>query len=60
MADDPKDETYSEEETVKRREATLQRMLNTPHKPHKKLRTHTTVDKRGRHDSNEPDDPPVR
>ena len=35
MADDPKDESYSEEETVKRREAALQRMLNTPHKPHK-------------------------
>jgi hypothetical protein len=32
---DPKDETYSEEETVKRREAALKRMLQTPHKPHK-------------------------
>ncbi len=29
------DETYSEEETVARREAALKRMLNTPHKPHK-------------------------
>jgi hypothetical protein len=28
-------ETYSEEETVKRREAALKRMLQTPHKPHK-------------------------
>ena len=35
MADDPKDETYSEEETVKRREAALKRMLSTPHKPQK-------------------------
>ena len=29
------DETYSEEETVARREAALKRMLSTPHKPHK-------------------------
>jgi hypothetical protein len=36
MANDPKDdETYSEEETVRRREAALKRMLQTPHKPHK-------------------------
>jgi len=28
-------ETYSEEETVARREAALKRMLQTPHKPHK-------------------------
>jgi hypothetical protein len=28
-------ETYSEEETVKRREAALKRMLATPHRPHK-------------------------
>jgi len=33
---DPKSEgTYSEEETVKRREAALKRMLNTPHEPQK-------------------------
>ena len=30
---DSKDETYSEEETVARREAALKRMLQTPHKP---------------------------
>ena len=36
MTVDPKEsETYSEEETVARREAAIQRMLNTPHKPHK-------------------------
>jgi hypothetical protein len=35
MADTPEEETYSEEETVRRREAALKRMLNTPHKPHK-------------------------
>jgi hypothetical protein len=35
MAEAPKDETYSEGETVARREAAIQRMLNTPHKPHK-------------------------
>jgi hypothetical protein len=34
---DSKDETYSEEETVKRREAALKRMLSTPHKPHEPL-----------------------
>ena len=28
-------ETYSEEETVRRREAALKRMLSTPHRPHK-------------------------
>jgi hypothetical protein len=31
----PDNETYSEEETVARREAALKRMLATPHKPHK-------------------------
>jgi hypothetical protein len=35
MADPKESETYSEEETVKRREAALKRMLQTPHKPHK-------------------------
>ena len=35
MTEDPKDETYSEEETERRREATLKVMLNTPHRPHK-------------------------
>jgi hypothetical protein len=32
---DEAEETYSEEETVARREAALKRMLQTPHKPHK-------------------------
>jgi hypothetical protein len=32
---DPRAETYSEEETDKRREAALKRMLQTPHKSHK-------------------------
>jgi hypothetical protein len=35
MADPKTEETYSEEETVARREAALKRMLATPHKPHK-------------------------
>jgi hypothetical protein len=35
MTDDPKDETYSEEETDKRAAAALKRMLQTPHKLHK-------------------------
>jgi hypothetical protein len=30
-------ETYTEEETQRRREAALKRMLATPHKPHGKL-----------------------
>jgi hypothetical protein len=30
----PKDDQYSEQETVRRREAALLRMLATPHKPH--------------------------
>jgi hypothetical protein len=38
MAKAPDDETYSEEETVRRREAALKRMLNTPHKPHKDMK----------------------
>jgi hypothetical protein len=37
MMDPKSDETYSEDETVKRREAALKRMLNTPHRPHKPL-----------------------
>ncbi len=36
MADN--NETYSEEETERRREAALKRMLATPHKPHDKLK----------------------
>jgi hypothetical protein len=35
MAGDPKEETYSEEETKRRADAALKRMLQTPHKPHK-------------------------
>jgi len=31
----PSDETYSEQETVARRENTLRRMLSTPPNPHK-------------------------
>jgi hypothetical protein len=37
MAKDDPEETYSEEETVARRERALKRMLATPHKPHKPL-----------------------
>ena len=36
-SDEKRDETYSEEETVARREAALKRMLATPHKPHKPI-----------------------
>jgi hypothetical protein len=37
MTATPKDETYSEEETKRRADAALKRMLQTPHKPHKPL-----------------------
>jgi len=33
------DETYSDAETERRREAALKRMLNTPHKPHDPLKS---------------------
>lgn len=33
-----KDEHYSEDETVRRREAAIKRMLRTPHKPHKTIK----------------------
>ena len=35
MTAKPSDDAYSEAETAERREATLRRMLATPHKPHK-------------------------
>ena len=34
----PDADAYSEEETVKRREAALKRMLQTPPKPHKEMK----------------------
>jgi hypothetical protein len=37
MANSTRDEIYSEEETVARRDAALKRMLTTPHKPHKPI-----------------------
>jgi hypothetical protein len=39
MTDNP--ETYTEEETQRRREAALKRMLATPHQPHKLGRAET-------------------
>lgn len=35
MPDTKENDTYSEAETLARREAALRRMLATPHKPHK-------------------------
>jgi hypothetical protein len=32
-----KDEQFSEEEAIKRREAALRRLLATPHQPHKSI-----------------------
>lgn len=37
MGDKRDAETYSDEETERRREVALKRMLSTPHKPHKPL-----------------------
>lgn len=37
MGDKGKNDKYSEQETVARREAALKRMLSTPHKPHKPI-----------------------
>lgn len=37
MTDDAKTDTYSEAETIARREAALRNMLATPHKPHKPI-----------------------
>jgi hypothetical protein len=36
MTESPNNETYSDAETEKRAAAMLKRMLQTPHKPHKK------------------------
>jgi hypothetical protein len=44
MAKSDQDETYSEEETERRREAALKRMLATPHKPHEKLKKGKAAD----------------
>jgi hypothetical protein len=38
MKNDPKDETYTEAETVARREAALKYALTTPPKPHHAMR----------------------
>jgi hypothetical protein len=35
MKSAPNEETYSEEETKRRADAALKKMLQTPHKPHK-------------------------
>jgi hypothetical protein len=42
----PSDESYSKQETERRREAALKRMLSTPHKPHKSLGKKRTAKQR--------------
>jgi hypothetical protein len=37
MPDRKSSDTYSEEETLARREAALKRMFTTPHKPHEPI-----------------------
>jgi hypothetical protein len=37
MGRSKEDDQYSETETVRRADATLKRMLSTPHKPHKPI-----------------------
>jgi hypothetical protein len=39
MARKQSEDSFSERETIARREAALRRMLATPHKPHKPLKT---------------------
>ncbi|HEX8663932.1 MAG TPA: hypothetical protein VF744_07890 [Beijerinckiaceae bacterium] len=45
---DDADDTYSEAETIARREAALKRMLSTPHIPNPKREPTPTGTKRGR------------
>jgi hypothetical protein len=43
---DDKQDEYSEQETFRRREAALKRLLSTPHKPHKPIGKKKTSHKR--------------
>jgi hypothetical protein len=45
---DQESETYSEEETVARREAALKRAFATPHKPHKSVSERARRDRKPR------------
>ena len=47
-SDSADNETYSDAETVARREAALKRMLATPHKPHKEKRDGESSDRKRR------------
>jgi hypothetical protein len=38
MAKPPKDDKFSDEETIARAEAALKRMLATPHQPHSEMK----------------------
>jgi hypothetical protein len=38
MSDNPADDQFSEAETVRRRDATIKRMLATPPKPHSEMK----------------------
>jgi hypothetical protein len=54
------DETYSADETIRRREAALKRMLATPHKPHAKSKKIVSRAKSATAKSKKPTDLPKR
>jgi hypothetical protein len=50
MASHKKDDTFDKEETERRREDALRRMLSTPHKPHEPLGEKKKSDREGKTD----------
>jgi hypothetical protein len=48
MVQPPKDGQFSDEETARRRDAVVKRMLNTPPKPHSEMKIGKRRAKRGK------------